>query len=75
MDIQMTVISEPEHGTATVLIHGKKGNFVFIKGEGGDNYLCGACKNILCEKVSRGQIVNIVLKCPNCGNFNVLRGT
>jgi predicted RNA-binding Zn-ribbon protein involved in translation (DUF1610 family) len=72
---QMIVIPEPEQGTATVFIHKKKGNFAFIKGEGSNNYLCGACQNVLCEKVNRGQVVNIVFKCPNCGNFNILRGT
>jgi hypothetical protein len=66
---------EPEKGTATVFVHSKKGKFAFIKGDGDDNYLCGACKNVLCEHVSRGQISNIVFRCPNCGNFNILQGT
>jgi len=47
MDIQMTVIPKPEQGTAAVLMRTTKGNFGFIKGKGDDNYLCGACKNIL----------------------------
>lgn len=71
----LEVIPEPKPGTATVLVHAKKGENSFIKGDGTDNYQCGVCKNILAEKVARGQIINIVFKCPNCDSFNMVKGT
>jgi len=73
--IQMEVIPEPKLGTASVLVYDKKGRFVFIRGSGDTDYLCGACQSVICEQVERGQVVNIVFKCPNCGSFNLLRGT
>ncbi|KNY24834.1 hypothetical protein [Pseudobacteroides cellulosolvens] len=71
----LEVVSEPKPGTATVFVHTKKGKYSFIQGYGNDNYQCGVCKNILAEKVDRGQITSIVFKCPNCDSFNVLKGT
>lgn len=50
-------------------------DFTYIKGQGQDNYLCGACGNVLCENVHRGQVINIVFVCPKCGNYNVVKGT
>jgi len=74
-DYEMEVIVKPEEGSATVLVHGKKGPYHFIQGEGHTNYLCGTCKNVLCSNVERGQIVGIVFKCPNCDSFNHIKGT
>lgn len=71
----MEVIPEPKQGTAAVLASGKKGKIALITGHGNDNYLCGTCNNVICEKVIRGQIVNLVFKCPNCDSFNIIRGT
>lgn len=71
MDIKMEIITEPEKGTATIL----QGVQVIIKGDGDTNYICGCCKKIICEKVKRGQIANLVFKCANCGSFNRVRGT
>ena len=72
----MTVIPKPKAGTGTVLNwSGPKGNVSVIKGEGNDNYICETCKNIICEKVNRGQIKTLVIQCPNCGDYNYIRGT
>jgi hypothetical protein len=76
-NIIMEIIPKPKEGTATVLKLTKKGKFPMIAGGGDDNYLCGLieCGNIICKNVSRGQIINIVFKCANCGSYNVLKGT
>ena len=74
-DYSLEVISKPKEGTASVLEYAKKGKYVFIKGNGSDNYLCGTCNNIICQNVDRGQIRNIVFKCPNCNSYNLLKGT
>jgi hypothetical protein len=71
----MQVIPEPKPGTASVLIFAKKGKFTFIKSQGSDNYLCGACENVICENVDRGNIINLVFRCPNCDSYNILKGT
>lgn len=73
-DYQMEVIAEPEHGSASVLVFGKNGPYSIIESDGSDNYLCGACRNVICRNVTRGQIINIVFKCPNCNAYNHLRG-
>jgi uncharacterized ferredoxin-like protein len=75
MNYQMQVIPEPKAGTASVLVFDKKGKFVMIQGSGSANFLCGACQNIICQSMERGQIVNLVFKCPNCGSFNRAKGT
>jgi predicted RNA-binding Zn-ribbon protein involved in translation (DUF1610 family) len=73
--IQMQVIPEPKAGQASVLAFTKTGPYALIVGNGDVNYLCGACQNVICERVQRGQVAGIVFKCPNCGSFNLLRGT
>jgi DNA-directed RNA polymerase subunit RPC12/RpoP len=76
VNIQMEIIPEPKPGEASVLVFAKQGPYVMIRGDAGDtNYLCGTCQNIICERVTRGMIVNLVFKCPNCGSFNRVRGT
>jgi len=72
-DFIMEIIPEPPAGTASVLVFGKKGKHTFIKGTGEDNYLCGTCRNVLCENITRGQVQNLVFKCPNCDSFNLIR--
>ena len=72
-DFIMEIIPEPPAGTASVLVFGKKGKHAFIKGTGEDNYLCGTCRNVLCEKITRGQVQNLVFKCPNCDSYNFIR--
>ena len=72
----MDIISKPEEGTASILSWaGEKGTFAVIKGEGNDNYICGVCNNVICQNVNRGQISNLVIICPNCGNYNFIKGT
>ena len=73
-NFEMKIIPKPKDGTATILKLSKNGKFHLIKGHGYDNYLCGACNNIICKNVERGQIVNIVFECPNCHNYNLVRG-
>jgi len=71
----MEIIPKPPDGTASVLQFDKKGPYALFKGIGPDNYLCGSCDNKLCEGITRGQIIGLVLRCPQCDSFNVIRGT
>ncbi len=74
MNFKMSIITEQETENQSVLILEKKGIPLF-RGNSNDNYLCGACSNIICENVARGQFVGLVFKCSNCGAFNKVRGT
>lgn len=69
-DYIMKVIPEPRAGTASILAPTKK-KPVF-KGIGDDNYLCGKCKFVICKSIVYGQIINLVFKCPNCGNYSLV---
>jgi predicted RNA-binding Zn-ribbon protein involved in translation (DUF1610 family) len=73
--IQMEVIPEPRSGEASVLVLDKSGPYAIIRGEGDVDYVCGACQNVICEGAGRGQVISLVFKCPNCGSFNLIRGT
>lgn len=73
--IQMEVIPEPEKGTASVLVPGQHGPQVMFKGAGDDTYICGCCGKPICENVQRGQFINLVFRCYNCGSYNRVRGT
>ena len=70
----MKVIPKPEEGTAAVLNSPQKGKVPIFKDIASDNYLCGACRNIICQNVNRGQLINLVFICPKCGSYNFLKG-
>lgn len=67
MRIKLNVIPKPPEGTRTVIESKVSPAF---KGEGDCDYTCGNCETILAEKVRRGQIKNIVVHCPKCGQYN-----
>lgn len=71
----LEVIPEPAHGTAVVLVPSMEGPIPLLQGQGSHDFLCEACDNVIARSIDRGQIVNIVLKCPNCRSFNRARGT
>ncbi len=68
-NITLPIIQKPTEGTRSVLQRKAK---PFIKGKGQINYLCGGCGETLLENVEAGQIKNIVIRCPTCGNYNDL---
>ena len=69
----MEVIPEPEKGTAVVFVSNSKDeNFMFFKSDNKNDYICGKCRRILCEKIELSQIKNIVLKCPSCESHNLV---
>ena len=70
----LDVITEPAEGTAVVFMASTEGQIPFLRGQGSHDFLCGACDNVVAKGFDRGQIVNIVLKCSNCGSFNHARG-
>jgi len=80
--IQMEVIPKPAKDTAAV-IRLTSPNFILKdpylimrgSGKGSTDYVCGCCRVTLVSSFNRGQIVNIVFECANCGSYNIVRGT
>jgi hypothetical protein len=78
--IQMEVIPEPAPNTASILKlagpnFATREPFAVIKGVGDTDYVCGTCRVTIASHVERGQLVNMVLFCVNCGSYNIIRGT
>ena len=76
----MEVIPEPEKNSASVLIlktpcYISNTPFAAISGGGNTDYICGGCSAVLASQVNQGMLVSIVLKCLNCGSYNIVRGT
>jgi len=67
MRIKLNVIPKPSEGTRTVIESKVSPAF---KGEGDSDYICGNCGAVLAEKIRRGQIKNIVIHCPKCGQYS-----
>ncbi len=72
--IQMTVIPEPEEGTAAVLAP-VPNSYTVMSGSADTDYICGACRTPIAIGVSQGQLVGLVLKCGKCQSYNAIRGT
>lgn len=68
-DIRLPVIPKPAEGTRVVLEGDAK---PLAKGTGPLNYLCGNCGETLLEGIEKGEVTNIVLRCPYCGSYNDL---
>jgi hypothetical protein len=71
----LEVIPEPAQGTAAVFIPRAEGPIPLLRGQGSHDFLCGAFDNVITKDIDCGQMVNIVLNCPNCGSFNRAMGT
>jgi len=67
MEIKLGIIPKPSEGSRTVIESKVSPTF---KGGGDVDYLCGSCGALIAEKVRRGQIRNIVVRCPKCGQYN-----
>ena len=67
METKLNIVPKPPEGTRTVIE--SKVSPVF-KGEGDLDYRCGNCGTILAEKMRQGQIKNIIVHCPKCGQYN-----
>ena len=67
MKVKLNIIPKPSEGTRTVIESKVSPAF---KGEANVDYICGSCGALIAEKVHRGQIRNIVVHCPKCGQYN-----
>ncbi len=45
--------------------------FVPIVGQGGDtDYICGNCDRKLAQNIFEGQVKKIIVRCPDCREYN-----
>ena len=77
--LQLEVISESTASKLASIVlknilMATRNPYSMFAGGGDIDYICGACKVVLAESVSERTLVNIALKCPACGSFNVVRG-
>lgn len=67
---RLVVIAEPALGTRTILQHRRNGTIVVRGSRGEPVWLCGQCGAKLAVGVTRGQLMDAVLVCLNCGSYN-----
>lgn len=67
MEIKLKVVPKPGERTRTVIESKVSPAF---RDEGDFDYVCGNCGAVIAEKVRPGQIRNIVVHCPKCGQYN-----
>ena len=75
-EIRCKIVPKPERNTKTIIgggeNYGKRPLFVG-HGTGLRRYSCGNCNLVLIDNVGENiQLVNIVLKCPDCQSYNEL---
>ena len=64
------IIPEPKNGTRSVIVPAPNVLPVFDGKTGNTSYRCGNCKAILVNRISHGQLRNLVIKCPKCSSYN-----
>ncbi len=70
MDVRLKIIRKPDKKKRSII---ESKVFPVFKGEGPYNYLCGNCPTVLCEGMQKGQVGNIVIRCPKCGRYNSVK--
>lgn len=70
MDKKLKIIPQPQPDTVTLLIPKPKEALPLIKCDADVNLMCGNCSALLIEGVFENQVRNIVIRCPNCGEYN-----
>lgn len=68
--IKLREIPKPEEGTRTVLVYSGDGTVAMSGVATGHDYVCGVCDSVILEAIPKGQVVNVVFRCNNCGAFN-----
>ncbi len=70
-EIELRVIPEPDPETASVFHFTGEGTVCFRGTECGTAMVCGQCKSHLTVGIPRPSVTGIVLRCNNCGSFNL----
>ena len=67
--VKLEIIPEPKPGVGAVLVSDVP-NMVYMKGPGGDDYVCGSCGQVLVEAMPAKTIQVIVFRCTGCRLHN-----
>jgi hypothetical protein len=71
VDIKAKIIPESQAYSVLDISRGAESARAFV-GSGNDNYVCGNCGQILAEKVGKGELMRMCVKC-RCGSFNLIQ--
>ena len=64
--LDVGLVGEP----GTILV--PESNVLAVSGIGNDDVRCSDCSYILAMNIKRQQLQKIAIKCPSCGNINLL---
>lgn len=70
---RLRVIPEPEEGTRSVLVPTDDVVGPVINGPGGrgtTDQVCGSCGRVLIAGIAPSQVMEMVIRCPDCGSYN-----
>jgi hypothetical protein len=70
-EVKLQVIPEPDPETASVFHQAGEGTIFFRGTECGTAMVCGKCGSHLAVGMPRSNITGIVLRCNNCGSYNL----
>jgi len=71
--IKLLVIPKPAERTRTVLLQGSAPPLFTGEEAEAPDYVCGKCDSVLIAKTTRLWLLNIVIRCFNCGAYNDTR--
>ncbi len=70
VDIKCTVLPKPHPSSA--VLDSRATIVPYFNGTGPDSYFCGNCNFLVAKNITKGQIQNLVVTCPQCKSFNEL---
>jgi hypothetical protein len=71
--IKLLVVPEPAERTRTVLLQASAPPLFAGEEPEAPDYVCGRCDSALIAKTTKLWLLNIVIKCFNCGAYNDTR--
>jgi hypothetical protein len=71
--IKLLVIPKPAERTRTVLLQATAPPLFIGEEAEGPDYVCGKCDSVLIAKTTKLWLLNIVIRCFNCGAYNDTR--
>jgi DNA-directed RNA polymerase subunit RPC12/RpoP len=69
--VRLQVVPKPAPGTPTIFEYSGEGTRVIQATLTDVSYDCGECGSSLLAGIELDQVQNIVLKCANCGSYNL----
>ena len=64
------MLSPPPPSRSVLTTDSRDPRFVYVRGGGHDDLVCGNCSHVLAAWVMKDGFSGHVFKCPSCGSFN-----